>query len=238
MGAETRYLEWDSHLFGYPVAKVLFKDTSSLNLDLVFQNLKDGRYRLTYLFVPQDEINISEYLLNIGCKLVDQKVLFSKVPVFHIFEKSHISEYDTLDHIDSMLELVYQAGTYSRFKLDNNFVNNEFEKLYKVWLSESIQKKIAFKTFITRYNNEITGFATLGEKNGFADIGLIAVANGFRNQGIGTSLVYSLENEAHISGFNEITVATQLINLEACKLYKRCGFHIKSITNVFHFWQK
>jgi dTDP-4-amino-4,6-dideoxy-D-galactose acyltransferase len=33
-----------------------------------------------------------------------------------------------------------------------------------------------------------------------------------------------------------LEVPTQLDNIQACRFYEKCGFQIKEIKNIYHFW--
>jgi dTDP-4-amino-4,6-dideoxy-D-galactose acyltransferase len=133
--------------------------------------------------------------------------------------------------------LVLQAGLFSRFRLDINFSDKEYEKLYIEWLTKSINKTLAIKTFVVKNGSEIIGITTLGERSKFADIGLVAVDKNFRGRGIAYDLIHSADNTACGLGYDEIKVVTQLQNKGACRLYEKCNFQIESITNVYHYWQ-
>ena len=37
-------------------------------------------------------------------------------------------------------------------------------------------------------------------------------------------------------GLKNIEVPTQYDNKQACRFYEVCGFQVKSITNIYHFW--
>ena len=195
------------------------------------------KVRLTYFFVPVSDVNLNTLISERGGLLVDQKTTYSKKT--EKLELAHpcISEFQDTEINDRLIDLGLQAGLFSRFRVDDNFANNEYERLYIEWLTKSINKSIALKTFIAKQDSEIVGITTLGGRSEFAEIGLVAVDENYRGRGIASNLVHFAERTAFDLGYPELKVVTQLQNKGACRLYEKCNFNIESITNVYHYWQ-
>jgi dTDP-4-amino-4,6-dideoxy-D-galactose acyltransferase len=230
-------LDWDSQFFGYPVAKISFGKDGADKLENVFQQINSENIRLTYLFVNPDDREINRFIEGKGCLLADQKVVFAKTTEKHFNFKNKIIEFQETEINEKILSLALISGIWSRFRIDKNFVNNEFERLYTEWLSNSINKTIALKTLVAIQETDFVGITTLGEKSDYADIGLVAVDENHRGQGIGYDLIHTADNTAFNLGYEKIKVVTQLKNNEACNLYKKCNFHVESITNIYHYWK-
>ena len=49
-------------------------------------------------------------------------------------------------------------------------------------------------------------------------------------------LINRTKQTAFELGLKNIEVPTQYDNKQACRFYEACGFQIKSITNIYHFW--
>lgn len=230
-------LEWDSRFFGYLVARITLDQEGSDKLDHLFLNLESEKFRVTYFYVPPEEKELINRITKKGGILVDQKVVFSKTTERHNQYSNDIIEFQGIDINERLIELVLQAGKYSRFRLDENFNKKEYQRLYIEWLSKSIKKEIAFKTLVAKNGSDIIGITTLGEKTRFADIGLVAVDEHFHGQGIGCDLIHSADTLAYEKGIKEIKVVTQFENKGACRLYEKCHFHIEKITHIYHYWQ-
>lgn len=229
-------LEWDSQFFGYPVARVIFDKNGSDNLTDLFTRLISEKIRLTYFFVPIADTKLNNLIFEKGSKLVDQKTTFSKKTEGHK-NSNNIGEFQGTEINERLIELGLQAGLFSRFHSDLNFTNQEYKRLYIEWLTKSLNKTLALKTFIANNNSEIVGLTTLGERSGYADIGLVAVDENFRGQGVALDLIHFADNAAYDLGYNEIKVVTQLQNKGACRLYEKCNFQIENITKIYHYWQ-
>lgn len=224
-------LDWDSQFFGYEIGRLdLFNEDL---FDYVgFENAARA-YSLVYIFSPY-EID-SNYI-----KLVDKKVILTqKLTLGEIKSplKDGIREFDKkVDSYNDLRTLVLQSGVFSRFFLDENFVNDEYNKLYTAWLDNSILDSRT-KIFMAFDENKLMGFITLENRdNNYASIGLITVAEGARGKGIGTKLINRAINQSIIDKNDTIEVITQLDNKAAMNLYKKSNFTIKNINNIYHYW--
>jgi len=229
-------LSWDTRFFGYPIAKIVLDSKASGMLERLFKQLRDEKFMLAYVFANPDAKPINDAIMRLGGVLIDQKVIFEKMteaqaPVHHA-----VHEYRGTKVTDNLLRLVLQAGGHSRFRLDHHFTHNEYERLYAEWLRKSLSKAIALKTFVIKSGSQIAGLTTLGKKAGKAYIGLVAVDEQSRGLGLGSDLVHHADCVAQRLGFPRIQVVTQLHNDGACRLYKKCGFQIANVTNVYHYW--
>lgn len=229
-------LEWDSRFFGYRVGRILLDPGEEQILNTLRIRVEEEKIKLLYIFVPPSLQGLNEQLVELGGFLVDQKVVYVKATELHTDFSNTVIEYqgDTVN--EQLKELVLSAGTYSRFRLDPNFRNDEYAKLYHEWLLKSINKSIAFTTLVALKGTDIIGITTLGGASSHADIGLVAVHDNYKGQGIGYDLMRTADRIAFEKGFKELRVVTQMKNTGACRLYEKCNFHVDAITNVYHYW--
>jgi len=231
-------LEWDSGFFGYKVAGIKASELDPARLDNIMKQLRVKDYKLAYCFVsPADRIS-SESLKQVSSFLADEKITYSikNVDENNFPGSDKIIPYDLKIASQKLIKLALQSGIYSRFKIDQNFRNNEFERLYIEWIEKSVSKVLADEVFIYREDDEIQGFITLSIKNSTGSIGLIAVDENQRGKAIGKkligrSLLYFKENN-----IVETDVVTQKANSIACRFYETCGFRIKNVVNIYHLW--
>lgn len=223
--------DWDSIFFGYSIGKILIKKEN--DFDLKCLKVNSSHFKLIYVF-SDHEITPSNEL-----KLVDIKVLLSKTCESQKIEGDIIEFNSELHSYDQLLDLAFLSGSYSRYRLDENFKNDEFKKLYKEWLDKSIGKIISDKVFINQCNDKLSGFVTLdcrSSKN--ANIGLIAVNSSCQGRNIGSRLIKTCENYAFANGCDKIEVCTQKNNEAAMKLYKKNGFEVNNVQYIYHLWNK
>jgi dTDP-4-amino-4,6-dideoxy-D-galactose acyltransferase len=231
-------LEWDSQFFGYKIGAIHTQNLKLDELDKIIRELKEQDYRLAYCFAnPDDEISNSS-LKSVSRLLVDQKVTFSiGIDEVNNFTRcTYIKPFNLKFATEKLKSLALQSGIYSRYRIDPNFTNNEFEKLYIEWIEKSVKKVIAKEVLVYYENEDEKGLITLGLKNNIGSIGLLVVDEKERGKSIGKKLVqeallYFKENKIDI-----VEVVTQLDNKSACGFYKSMGFETKSIVNIYHLW--
>jgi dTDP-4-amino-4,6-dideoxy-D-galactose acyltransferase len=141
MEFEYNILDWDSELFGYKVGKILIKSLTDNDFIELKKKCINDQITLLYL-IPLDESSKSVLTRN-GYSPIDEKVIYQKritkaTPDLCLNIKSYSLNYCT----KQLLKLVYVSGQYSRFKIDQNFKNNEFKTLYKIWINKSIKNKL------------------------------------------------------------------------------------------------
>lgn len=227
-------LDWDTHFFGYKVGKISLSAEEISTL----QKIEIADYKLIYLFAAH---SIEEYLLKQwGAQLQDIKIEFVRTVDLSDYQ-SYLPEDMTIKPIhtfsEELFHLVLESGVHSRFKLDKNFVNNEFERLYKTWIEKALNDKDA-KVMGAYLRNELMGFVCLTLKSGVADIGLIAVHEKARGNHIGKKLLEAAYNYTIQNNSKSLTVVTQEFNLQAMHFYLKNGFKIDKKNYIYHIWKK
>ncbi len=233
-----KILEWDSLFFGYNIASIQALNLQSDDLNKIIKELREQNIKLVYCNTnPDDEISNSSFKGASGL-LVDKKVTFSiKISETDNFTGSTLIRPYKLNYTSEKLKsLALQSGIYSRFKIDPNFHNAEYEKLYIEWIEKSVQGNIADEVLVYSENEDEKGLITLGFKGNSGSIGLLAVDENERGKSIGRKLVWSALACFREKKVNIVEVVTQNDNEGACGFYKSMGFEVKSIVNIYHLW--
>jgi len=228
--------EWDSEFFNLKVAEIAFDCIQDGEFITFINHLKEEKINLVYIY-PQNT-GSTDFLIHKSIPLVDTKVTFSKQPKeIEYFDSGRIKSYRLDQYYADLLKLAYESGTYSRFKLDSKFPEGSYEKLYKIWLDNSIDRKIADDLLIYLDNQDkVSGFVTYKISDDNLRIGLIAVSPESRGEGIGKSLLLHIEKIATDNNTQEILVDTQEENTGACRFYYNFGFKVKIQQPIFHLW--
>ncbi|MFK8013675.1 MAG: GNAT family N-acetyltransferase [Marinicellaceae bacterium] len=217
---EAQKLAWDSAFFEKEVG---FATVRCKN----FEISNKSQFELIYLF---SDIKLEDKALPL---CIDEKVVFSKIAEKESTNASSIEIYDGPLSQD-LINLSIESGIYSRFKRDPK-LEPYFERLYGLWIKNSVQGEFADYVLVAKHQNAITGLLTLKLRENFYDIGLVAVSNAYRGRGIAKALLSKAEK---VVGYQqEIRVATQLSNEAACNLYRSAGYGQKTITYIYHLWQ-
>jgi len=227
-----KQLKWDTEFFGYKVGQLIMSNNKNFNPSTFQTYVND--YKLIYVFS-------SEKITENGLKLVDKKVILQqKTSINNDLSKDPSSKIesfkDGVHDYESLKKLALSSGENSRFKIDKNFKNDEYSKLYNQWINNAVYKDKALDILIYR-DKEILGFTTIEKKSKYlAILGLVAVSEQERGKGIASKLIESSINRAFELGFETIQVATQFENIPAMRLYEKCDFKIKDITYIYHYW--
>lgn len=220
-------LDWDSDFFGYKVGKVTLEDNEMLTS--IWPDV--SHYKLIYILSNQQIINA--HINGIAAQLVDVKLLLGKPAVLGKQQDESIVLLTELT--DDLINLAIQSGWHSRFKLDPNFKNKEFVRMYTKWISSSIERNdVVVYGYIS--DKQLVGFITLSTLDGAANIGLIAVDETQRGMNIGSKLIAMSDVYAQQNNLTQITVNTQEDNGSALKFYTKNGFDILNRTYIYHLW--
>ena len=230
-------VEWDSNFFDFKVAKINQFDTIE-ELELISEELKSNRIKLAYVFSkPNSKMNA--ILKQVNVFLADEKVTFScKIDeIIENEEDSFIEEYQDFIVTDKMLDIAIQTSEYSRFRVDANFKNEEFKKLYYQWIKNAVEHQENGKLFVYQEKKTLKGLIYLKEINdNIGSISLIGVDEGYRGEQIGTKLISHANFYFSNLGKKEVQVVTQKANVLACNFYTKNGFQIIDTVNVYHLW--
>jgi dTDP-4-amino-4,6-dideoxy-D-galactose acyltransferase len=237
MRTSYEILEWDTRFFGYKVASIHASKLDPDDLKRILPELAENEIKLAYCFVNPDDIVSSKTIINASGILVDEKVTYF-INGFreHRLVDSNIRSYSLTYPTEKLKILALQSGLYSRFKVDPNFKNNEFEKLYEQWIVNSV-KKITANECLVYFDGEVEkGFITLAIKEDTGSIGLIAVDEMERGKSIGRKLLNASFDYFSKRNIDRVEVVTQKANESACVFYEKLGFEVKNIINIYHLW--
>ncbi len=172
-----------------------------------------------------------------NAKLMDEKVVYSLLDMSHSKPNQNVTLWDCgKGTTDDLLHLALVSGQYSRFKLDESLPAGSYERLYSRWIEQSVNGILATEVFCYMVDEIPRGLVTLDIKKGIGVIGLVAINEDFQHRGIGTAMMQHVIHYAWMKQCSQLSVATQLDNIPACRLYEKSGFLVESITDVWHWW--
>lgn len=224
---EIKKLDWDSDFFNIKVGEINY-----------YKNLQEENsadYDLIYVLSNEDfQLKLDHFENSFS----ETKVNFVKTLEANTDTSKFIFEFDkvTIDK-EQLYLLAYESGKNSRFLLDAKFGGNHFKKLYQTWIDNSINKKFADGVLVYFEENILKGFVTYKINNDTASVGLIAVDNNYQGKGIGAKLVQNLEHLLYQKKIKQLTIPTQLSNIQACSFYQKQGYSIKHKTFIKHYWK-
>lgn len=217
-------LDFDSHLFGYPVGKY---DSADYWDEQAFKTAVKP-YQLIYIFSLKPLDTTDPDII-----LVDEKVTFTKDLTKH--KPQNKANQITATWQQELEDLALESGKYSRFKTDSRLQNGEFEKLYKLWIKKAFDQK---EVITAQEEGSIRGMVTVDTTTAIAKIGLIAVKATHRGQGVAQNLLDAAAQQAHSKGCHQLQVSTQANNTPARNLYQKSGFILMNSVHIYHYYKQ
>lgn len=232
-------LSWDTEVLGINVAKIIPERMTPELLQKVLSDLKQQQVQLVYwASESQDPVSQRAALESHGV-MADYKTTYL-IKLSHLKTQPEadpeVVPYSSSEPDNDLINLAYESGLYSRFKIDPRISDDQFKKVYRLWITNSVRKQIAQEVLVIKRNQRIVAMLTLGEKNQRGDIGLLAVDPNYRGQKLGSKLVYAAQAWCIKQGYAHGQVVTQQLNLPAAALYEKCDYSIEKVENFFHFW--
>ncbi len=229
--------DWDSAFFGYPVAAVeLDHPPASVAEVAAAREEASGRgIRLLYVFLPPVDEALRSALQREGIRAVGSKVEYAKDVPASSTAGADPEIIPCRAGSPALERLAFQSGKYSRFRLDDGFRHQEFERLYREWLTGSLAGTDGKCVFVAGEETHPLGMITL-EPGETVRIGLFAVDPAHHRRGIGRRLMDRAEQFCVQRRAPELRVATQAENRPACLFYESSGFAKAGETDIFHVW--
>lgn len=233
---KIEYSTWDSAFFAKKIGKIEYDRSPEGDLIQLLHTAKEDGYRLIYVFGDEDTFVPDTVLNQFNGRLMDRKCLYSRIVNSSDSCNSSAVEYQLTELTPELKSLALLSGTHSRFRLDAGFDPANFEELYTIWMTRSLKKEIADTIFVVTESDKVMGMVTLQLAEHVGHIGLCAVSEAAQGKGYGSSLINACINKLISKQITQLEVPTQMDNHTACRFYEKCGFSIKTITNIYHFW--
>lgn len=229
-------LNWDTDFFNKKVGEIRVPVIDINHLEYLD---RDEFYDVVYVFVERYSNLLEEIIFNNNrLRLVDIKTTFHKKVDSSLMIPYHsISIFKERNIPESLYELAIDSGIYSRFRIDENFSDQEFENLYRKWIENSVHDQKESIVLAAYSNDDIIGVITAKLGKTSAKVGLLSVHRAFRGKGLGRRLIYALEVLLNQRSITDLYIPTQRDNKVACQFYNRIGLDIKEELYVLHYWR-
>ena len=198
---------------------------------------KHGR-GLAYWFSPDLDIPTDEELTALGGTFAERRITLTR-PLDSAPSGSAaagVEVFQAKKPTPALRALAIEAGTHSRFRVDDRFGTERFESLYSRWMEATLTGELADVCLVTRDGEREIGVITVEHSGSCGRIGLMAVAPDSRQHGIASQLVHAALDDMIDHECDSAEVVTQGRNHASIQLYESCGFAIERVERVYHFW--
>ncbi len=238
-------VEWESRFFGFPIGTVDLPVGFSEDAFEGSIQTAQKRFRLINVSLSDDgpdELATRDAV----CHCCDRRVILRKpvpsnVPYLDPHVKSYTSTFCTRD----LERLAIQSGGLTRFRQDPE-LSTQFERLFLSWINHAVSADMADSIWTWQEGKEHIGLVTIrsakrvhpetGELERGGWIGMLAVDQKFRRQGIGTQLFDACDFWCSSLDVPTLSVVTQTENEPTLALCDKIGYREVGRETVYHYW--
>ena len=236
-------LLWDSTFFGLSIARALPSRLDESSRDDMLEWCGSKRIDCLYFLCPLDDAATQRLLNDSGFQLVGLRVTLTRPAGPDAGELSGRFRPATVDDIPRLRAIALTAHRDTRFHADDRFDPARCDELYATWIENSV-RGYATHVIVADRDGSAIGYITLHidvHEEGqtlarTARIGLFAVDEQWRGQGVGRHLLRRAAQILQEQGVGDTSVVTPGRNIGALKLYKRAGFRTTDVSLWYHRW--
>jgi ribosomal protein S18 acetylase RimI-like enzyme len=234
-------LPWDSNFFGLSIARAVPSHLDAPTCDAMLDWCRSHGVDCLYFLAAPDDADTIRHLSHGGFELVGVRVTLAR-PVEsgggdvrgRIRPAAHAD-------IPALREIASSAHRDTRFHADGHFDSTRADELYATWIEKSVHG-YADQVLVAQRDDAPVGYLTLhiepverGVRR-TARIGIFAVHEGYRNQGVGRDLLRAAAQALAAAGVTETSVVTAGRNVAALRLYNSEGFKTVDVALWYHRW--
>lgn len=220
-------LDWDSEFWGFPTGDLVLVEGGA---EASLPNPAElDEYKVVQSLYDFSSSGLARKLTIAGFFPVTSRLEFEQ-PVGDAADKEQ-PEASTVSlpvasmemRKDEILDYAASFVAHSRYRAFP-VEQADVQRFYVKWISKAIRGEFDDALVHLRSGNRSVGFASYRVRNSALVVGLLAVAPEYRGQGVGTSLLFRLNQVAASHGASMVKVVTEGTNYSARRLYTRAGF--------------
>ncbi len=229
-------LGWDSDFFGFPIARLRDEEPEIEAIDRADHFCESNGICCLYALVSAAKPFTIQRLCSAGYRWVDIRLTL-RADISKRCEPLEVrARLATPDDIPALRGIAAVSHRDGRFYADPCFPRERCDAFYAQWIENSV---LGFEDAVLIVDDADgpVGYVTCKLRDaGRGQIGLFAVAERARGQGIGRALLESAE--AWFSGRDCtcVDVVTQGANVAAQRIYQRNGFITQDVQIWLHKW--
>ena len=236
-------LDWDSRFFGRTIARYRRPCCAGAELEALAAECADRAIACVYLQIhPADRDSVVS-LARTGAIFADVRLTYdgAVTPLEETpLPPGTIVRRATDADVPQLRTLAAASHRLTRFYADPHFSESRCDCLYETWIDNSVQgyaDEVLVVDLRVDESMEIAGYVTCHrEAAGHGRIGLFAVAGHRKGRGIGSALLNAAFAWFQARGVASVSVATQLRNARAIRIYERAGLTLSEARVWFHYW--
>ncbi len=232
-----RFLDWDSAHFGMRVGRVMPRRADCEGMREALGWAASENIDCMYLLADSSDPVTARSVQDAGFRMVGVRAGLGVTLAASAGTDGAGIRPAAAGDVPYLRQLASRSHYDSRFYADGRFSREACDRLFSMWIERSCtDSSFAGAVFVPEIDGQPAGYITCAMKEGAGEIGLIAVDERSRNQGLGAKLLARAEQWFAAQGAPRAGVVTQASNVKALRMYERHGFRIESIGLWFHWW--
>lgn len=232
-------LPWDSAFFGVSIARARTSQLDEVSCSAMLEWCGSRRIDCLYFLCPLDDSATQRLLTDHAFQSVGVKVTLSRPAGDDRGRGPGRFRLATVDDIPRLRAIALASHRDTRFHADGHFDPVRCDELYATWIEKSVE---GYATHVLVADRDVgaVGYITLHIEGPAASrtarIGLFAVDERWRGQGIGHDLLRHAAHMLREQGVGDTSVVTPGRNTGALNLYKSAGFRTTDVSLWYHRW--
>jgi GNAT superfamily N-acetyltransferase len=233
--APCELLEWDTTFWGVKVARVVSGSMTDEGRVEIDKWCRDNGVSCAY-FLADDEADTMLAAERGGFFVTDVRITLRKEMNGTRFREPEAPVRAAHDgDLQALEEIARSSHGLTRFYHDPHFQNDRCGELYARWIRSTYDSGAAI--LVIDDGGPAVAYVTCEIRAGSTGyIGLIAVDEARRGQGLGRALATAVDNWMLEAGVAHLAVMTQERNVAAVRLIEGSGYDIVSRQVWFHKW--
>ncbi len=219
--SDPKLMAWDTTHWGVPVGH-------ATHLHGLSEWAQENTVGMISLLIDTDRPHEAQLAEEQGFRFMDVRVTLAR----RTARRSHTCRLAYAEDAARLKDIARTAFRTTRFYADPRLDDLLCDELYVEW-TRSLCAGAADAVLVAERDEVPVGYVTVSAGS---EIGLIAVADDYRGQYIGSGLVAAATDWAHMHSSGQIRVATQARNLGALRTFESCGFRVERTQLWFHKW--
>ncbi|SEF90164.1 Ribosomal protein S18 acetylase RimI [Bryocella elongata] len=232
------FLEWDTNFFGVRIARIKDDHLTAAQVSLIEDWASEEAIDCLYFFCNADDNESIVSAERMNCHLVDIRLEFEmKLPSSGAITAptSGIRSFRPED-VPALMSLASTSHRGSRFYSDGRFPQETCDKLYARWIERSCMG-YANQVLVAEFNGAPAGYISCHlHPDGEGSLGLLAVAEQARGQGLGGALMREGTRYLQENGCVHVNFIAQARNITALRIYEGLGFRMRGTKLCYHKW--
>jgi len=234
----ARFLEWDTQFFGVRIATIECAAIGAADWRAQLEWCRAERIRCLYVLMDAKDRTSARSTEFEEAEALDLRLTFERetLPLPEPGSTKARLRLARPEDTPVLSALARISHADSRFWKDGRFAPDRCAELYAIWIERSI-RGWAQAVFVAELESAPVGYLSCHVREAeWVELGLMAVAESSRGEGIGRALVErSIAWAAELS-LPRVRVVTQGTNRSATRLYDRLGFRIARSQCWYHLW--